>query len=293
MNTGSAEVSAMQRYFWSLRREFWENRWVYLAPLAVAAVFLVGFLVSAVHLPEKMRAASAFDPIEQREAIALPYDIAASLIMATAIFLAAFYCLDALYGERRDRSILFWKSLPVSDLTAVLAKATLPIVIVLIAWVITVATQSIMLLVSSAVLAGSGGSAAALWAELAFPRMSLLLLYHMLTVHLLWSAPIYGWFLLVSAWARRAPFLWAFLPPLAICYLERIAFRTTYLADLLLDRLSGGMEALAASGTFPMDPMTQITPLRLLGAPGLWVGLAVTAAFLLLAARVRRNQGPV
>ena len=58
-----------------------------------------------------------------------------------------FYCLDALYGERRDRSILFWKSLPVSDLTTVLSKASIPIVVLpLLTFAVTVATQLIMLL---------------------------------------------------------------------------------------------------------------------------------------------------
>ena len=46
--------------------------------------------------------------------------------MLTAFLVGVFYCLDALHGERRDRSILFWKSLPVSDLTTVLAKASVP-----------------------------------------------------------------------------------------------------------------------------------------------------------------------
>jgi len=109
--------------YWSVRRELWENRSIYIAPLAVAAVFLFGFLISTIHLPGKMRAASALDPLRQHELIAQPYLIASGLMMLTTLVVGVFYCLDALYGERRDRSILFWKSLPVSDLTTVLSKA--------------------------------------------------------------------------------------------------------------------------------------------------------------------------
>ncbi len=58
-----------------------------------------------------------------------PYTFAAGCIMATAFIVGVFYCLDALHGERRDRSILFWKSLPVSDLTTVLSKASIPLVV--------------------------------------------------------------------------------------------------------------------------------------------------------------------
>ncbi len=103
-----------------------------------------------------------------------------------------FYCLDALHGERRDRSILFWKSLPVSDLTTVLSKASIPLVVLpLLAFAITVVTQCIMLLLSSAVLLASGLSVATLWTQLSLFQMSLMLLYHLVTVHALWHAPIY------------------------------------------------------------------------------------------------------
>ena len=75
--------------------------------------------------------------------------------MLTGIVVSVFYCLDALHGERRDRSILFWKSLPVSDLTTVLAKASIPLVILpLLTFAITVAMQWIMLLISSVSAAG-------------------------------------------------------------------------------------------------------------------------------------------
>src|SRR5213083_1898245 len=118
-----AVLSPSRPMYWSVRRELWENRSIYIAPLAVAGVFLFGFLISTIHLPSRMRALSALDPAQQREAIAMPFDIAAALLMLTQLLVGAFYCLDALHGERRDRSILFWKSLPVSDLTTVLSKA--------------------------------------------------------------------------------------------------------------------------------------------------------------------------
>ena len=134
--------------------------------------------------------------------------------MGTALIVGIFYSLDALYGERRDRSILFWKSLPVSDLTTVLSKLTIPLVVLpLLSFAISLATQFIMLLLSSVILLGSGVSIATLWTEVSFFHVSLVLLYHLLTVHGLWYAPIYGWLLLVSAWAPRAPFIWAVLPP--------------------------------------------------------------------------------
>lgn len=288
------EVPAVQSFYWSLRREFWESRYIYVAPVAVAGAFLLALIsVAAHHLPD-MRALASLDPMKQTEALMQPYDIAAGLILAVAIIVAAFYSVEALYGERRDRSILFWKSLPVSDTTTVLAKASIAIVIVpLIGFAVTVATDFIVLLLSSAVLAGKGQSVALLWARLPFVRMLGLLLYHLLTAHVLWAAPLFGWILLVSAWAPRAPFVWAFLPPVAIVYLEEIAFNTRHFLDYLQYRFAGnGMEAMSTHGEFPTGPATHPTPLLFLSSGGLWAGLAITFLFLFAASRLRRSRGP-
>ncbi len=280
--------------YWSVRRELWENRSIYIAPLSVAVLFLFGFLIGTIYLPAEFRALPALDPTHQRETIAMPYDAAAGLLMLTAMLVGAFYCLDALHGERRDRGMLFWKSLPVSDRITVLSKASIPIVVLpLLTFAITLALQSTMLLISSAVLWSNGLNVATLWRQLSFFRMSLLLLYHLLTVHALWYAPIYAWLLLISAWARRAPFLWAALPLLAIAMVERVAFGTSHLVGLLGYRLSGGGAEATAPGSFPMDPMTHPTLGQFLLTPGLRIGLALTAIFLAAAVRLRRYRGPI
>src|SRR6202158_2298077 len=152
-----AAMPATRPMYWSVRRELWENRSVYIAPLAVAVLVLLGFLISATNLPHSIRAALALDPALRRAAIEKPYDIAAMLTILTAFIVGVFYCLDALHGERRDRSILFWKSLPVSDLTTVLSKVTIPLVILpLIAFVLIVCVQLVMLLMTSANLVMHG-----------------------------------------------------------------------------------------------------------------------------------------
>ncbi len=284
-----AAMSATRPLYWSVRRELWENRSIYIAPLAVAAVTFFGFLIATIG-----RALSTSDPAERRAVLEEPYTFAAFLIMGTTFVVAVFYCLDALHGERRDRSIMFWKSLPVSDLTTVLSKASIPLVILpLVTFAITIATQWIMLLLSSAVLLASGQSIATQWTQLSFFQTSLMLLYHLVAVHSLWYAPIFAWLLLVSAWARRAAFLWAFLPLFAIGIVEKIAFNTSHFAAMMEHRMSGGPEAVMMPGGSPMDPMTHLTPGHFLISPGLWIGLAIAAAFLAAAVRLRRSQGPI
>src|SRR6478672_4547539 len=125
-------ISPVRLMYWLIRRELWENRSIYIAPLAAAAVVLAAFLFGIIVMPgHRMSTVMALDPAKQRAQIVLPYDVAAGLIMATAFFVGLYYCLEALHSERSDRSILFWKSLPVSDLTTVLAKASIPFGLVL------------------------------------------------------------------------------------------------------------------------------------------------------------------
>jgi len=235
------------------------------------------------------------DPAQASEAVTQPYDVAAGLMMLTCIIVSVFYCLEALHSERRDRSILFWKSLPVSDLTTVLAKVSIPLVVLpLLTFAIAVAMQGIMLLLSSLILLGRGQSVAALWTKLSFFRMSLLMLYHILTAHALWPLPIYCWLILVSGWARRATFLWAVLPLVAIGGVELIVFRTGHFAALVGSRLIGAAPAFdSPDNMFPSGPMTHIAAGTFLSSPGLWIGLVVAAAFLAAAVRLRRYQGPI
>ncbi|HXL82481.1 MAG TPA: hypothetical protein VN951_16520, partial [Pyrinomonadaceae bacterium] len=112
----------------------------------------------------------------------------------------------------------------------------------------------------------------------------------------LWHAPIYGWALLVSGWVRRATFLWAALPPLAIAIFEKITFNTSYVSDLLKERVFGfAPNAFDFGGHRGMavDSFIQFTPGRYLSTPGLWIGLIFAAAFVIAAIRLRRYRGPL
>ncbi len=286
-------VSAGTRpFYWSVRRELFEYRSIYLAPLAIGAVILLGFLLVLARLPKTMQRAMAMEPMAQRHALAYHFDVAAALIMAAAFIVSIFYSLDSLYGERRDRSILFWKSLPVSDFTTVLAKASIPLLVLpVIAFAVTLVVETIMLLLSSAVVAGSGFSVAGYWNRLELYQTMWGLAYHLVTVHMLWYAPLYCWLLLVSAWSRRMPFLWAVLPPFGVLIFEKIAFHTSYFQNFLIYRFTGGNEA-TGNGNM-LDPNMHMTPGPFIISPGLWLGLLAAAAFLFMAARLRRQRSPL
>ncbi len=286
--------------YWSIRRELWENHSIYVAPLAAAGVYLFGYVISLIWVPSGMREMIASHSTPQLIALAMPYSHAAMLIMATAFLVGIFYSLDALHSERRERTILFWKSLPVSDLTTVVSKAIIPLVVLpLVVFAITVSLQIMMRLLSTAVLLVTGADAATQWTELPLFQMQLVLLYSLIVLAL-WHAPLYMWFLLVSGYARRATFLWAVFPPLAIAALEYIAFHSHYFGSMLLDRLIGFDASafdLKDKNGVPIDahfiPLAQLAPGRFLTSPGLWLGLAFAAIFSVAAVRLRRYREPL
>jgi len=283
-----AEISAAQRFYWTLRRELWEWRSIYIGPAAIAAFYLIVYALSTVHLPEQMRAAMALDPEKMHAAIMHPYDLAAGLIMASAMLTSIYYAVETLYGERRDRSILLWKSMPVSDTMTVLTKASVAIVFMpLVGLALTFVTHLLMLLLSSAVLSASGVGAGMLWQHLGFFHMSTGLFFHLMLGHTLWYAPFFAWFLLVSAWAPRAPLLWATLPPLAAGFLEKFLFNTTYFAEMVGNQFSTGPD------TGSHVDMMGFSFEHFFGSPAVWVGLVVAALFLYAAIRVRQHRGPI
>ena len=293
-------VDAMNRtrpLYWSVWRELWENRSIYIAPLIVATVQLFGFAISTIGLAERRRAVLLLDdPAKQRAAIEVPYDVAAMMMIFVVFIVGVFYCLDALHGERRDRSILFWKSLPVSDLTTVLSKAIIPLAVLpVIAFAMIVCVQVVMILMTGANLLVHGMSPATTWVHVPVFQNWLVLLYGLIAIAL-WHTPIYGWLLLVSGWARRATFLWAVLPLIAIQIFEKITFNTSYVGKLLQNRLMGfAPHAFSFHGEDhpTIDSLAQLTPGRYLTSPGLWIGLLVAAAFLFAAVRLRRYRGPL
>ncbi|HEY2480614.1 MAG TPA: hypothetical protein VGI30_00260 [Caulobacteraceae bacterium] len=291
----AAPAAATRPFYWSVRRELWENHSIFIAPLVVAALFLFGFLISAHSLPTRAQDYSMLGPAKQASHLAQPFEILAMMLVVTGLVVAGVYCLGALYGERRDRSILFWKSLPVSNLTTVLAKAAIPMVVLpVVVFVVTVAAHIVVLLLSTLILAANGLSVTPLWTTVPLVQMELVLLYGLFMLAL-WYAPVYGWLILVSGWARRATFLWAVLPPIGLTIVEKIAFDSSYMSHLFGSRLAGfaadafDFDAPGGAG----DPLRMLTPGRYFASPELWLGLAVAVAFLAAAVWLRRRREPI
>jgi ABC-2 type transport system permease protein len=305
--TAGVSSMATRPFYWSVRRELWEHRALFIAPLVPAGIVLLFMLLGAFNLSSGTHFSAPLPPEQQRALLGGIFGTLSGLVLVVAAATAFFYCLDALHGERRDRSILFWKSLPVSDLTAVLAKLFIPAVAVpVIALGVIVATQLVIMLVATVVLLVNGISPLGVWSELPFVQMAIALVY-VLAALALWLAPVYGWLLLVSAWARRSTFLWAVMPPLAVGLLEKMVFGTDYFWALLRDRFAGGFAhalAVRRPGTsllqgdgmsthVPQQLLQILDPVKFLSSPALWIGLGVAAVFIAAAVWMRRYREPL
>jgi ABC-2 type transport system permease protein len=307
MNAQVESVQAPSRpvrpLYWSLRRELWENRSIYMALLAVAGLELLGVLTELHSFPIFMRNLAEQGPGEQLM-LAASFAFSTIPLLVTGLIVAVFYCLDALHGERRERSILFWKSLPVSDLTTVVSKAAIPLLVLpLLTCGTVLALQLAKLLLDSVALWTHGASAALLWTGLPWLRMAEELLYGVAAMTL-WYAPVYGWLMLVSGWARRSTFLWGVLAPLVLCLVERVVLGTHYLFSLVGYRLGGWLQEAFSfppgygqqlrAAHVPFDPgRMMFEPGNLVASPGLWLGLGFALVFFAAAVRLRRYREPI
>jgi ABC-2 type transport system permease protein len=286
-----SEQRKVRPFYWSVRRELWEHSAIYLAPAAAAAVGLLGFLVSTLWLARSVTVA-----VPKNDHLMMPYVFTAFAVMMIGFLVTIFYCLSALNGERRDRSIQFWKSLPVSDLTTVLAKVAVPMVVMpLVMLAVIIGAQFIMLVLSTIVVLLHGIDPGRLWARVDLRLMWTVLPYGLL-VNALWMAPVYAWLLLVSGWAKRMAFVWALAPPLGLALFERLAFNSTHVIRFVIERVAGGFgEAFSVrgEGKAAIDKFSDIDPLHTFFSPHIWGGLAVAGLLLAVIVRLRRSRDPI
>lgn len=267
----------LKTMLWSVRRELWEHRWTWLIPALVGCgAVTIDTAVTALNVAGLDGATHAASAAVVAQLSTL-LDITMRIVLVTGTIVAFVYCAEALNGERRDRSILFWNSLPVGDGIAVAAKACVPLCVVpLITFVaivvaqlatrIVVAEHGIVLRVA---LATPGSAAAEVFAAA------------------LWTSPVYAWILLVSVRARRAVLLIAFLPLGLIGMLERLAFGQASVTQALFDR---GLGRYWTPGVPLASTMASWPALDLLRSPALWLGVTVASITLLVVAHYRRRM---
>jgi len=295
-----------------VRREMWEHRSIWVTPAAVALVLTLLTLAMFVAASKfgditdmAIIGASSVGDNERRMALMGTLLGYTSVFLIAMWFLTIFYCLDALYAERKDKSILFWRSLPVTDAETVLSKLlTAMVLIPLVTFAAVALSHLINLVLISLWVNFRGGSASHLiWGSVPLLDTWLAMLIVLVSIPL-WLAPLLGWFVFVSAWTKRSPFLTAFLPIAVLPILEYVILRSHMLWDAISTRLSMQFMPL-----FSIDPdlifdednfrelrLEDLSLLhlldvgKLLSSAEFWLGLAVCGLFATAAVYVRRYR---
>ena len=333
-----APAHKTHRFALLLRREYWEHRGgIFWAPVIAGAISLlltaVFFVIAAVGIRNADSDATVnlddgttmsingldlgvlAEQLSAEDKAQLASGIDMTMLMASAwpyivmVFVMFFYCLGALYDERKDRSVLFWKSLPVSDGLTVASKVVFALVVgPLIAVALALALMLATGVVASVFLLANGGDPVALyWSHLDLPRIVGMSLAW-LPLYLLWSLPTVGWLLLCSAWARSKPFLWALLLPLGAGLLlgwfemmtkvqvsewfwENIVPRLllgTWPGSHLFTAHENGYGIMANEPNDISEIINRVMSWELLASPALWIGVAAGIAMIFAAIRLRR-----
>lgn len=293
-----------------IRRELWEHPAIYVAPLATAALVLLGLLTGQVTVSAFGEAvdfgiviAQNSTELQRTAAITGVLLIVTTLFALGALIVMAFYSLDALYAERKDKSILFWRSLPITDAESVLSKLlTALFVIPLVTLLIAIATHLAILVMTSIWVMMQGGDASHLvWssAPLADAWVSSLVLAVAMPM---WLSPFIGWFLLVSALTKRAPLLMAFMPLFVVPLLEKMSTGTYFFYNAIFVR--SFLPPIARFGDISWDSnelptmpggdsfsvLGQLDLAGFISSPSLWAGMIVCALFVTAAIYVRRYR---
>jgi ABC-2 type transport system permease protein len=307
----------MNRFLWLVRRELWETRAVWVAPAICAAIIVGGALTAAFGMgsitiqgldPEELAKLHEKMTPEHLDAIAgLALGGIAFPFFIMVLFTQFFYAIDSLYGERRDRAILFWKSLPLSDAETVLSKLFVAAVLMPVAAAAAaLATQIVVFAIAGAKLAPLGLLQGHLWTPSLWGDTLLVMAYGLVT-GMLWYLPLIGWALLVSAWAPRSPLMYASLPPLAVGLAEYIVFHSHHAFAVVGERVGNlGLLGHAFAGRpkgggfgfvvseehmqIPRSLVDTMRPAQFFASPEVWIGVAVGTAFVAAAIWVRRSR---
>jgi ABC-2 type transport system permease protein len=300
----------MNRFTWLIRRELWEHKAIWIAPAIVIGCFVLLVLTGNVHLGpigdfEDAALDTALPEHVQVSLLTIVYAGLALVMDMVMGFIALFYALDSLYADRRDRSVLFWKSLPLSDAESVIAKfAVAAVVIPLVAVAAAIVAQLVLAGGGAARLAMEGLPAGIMFHPQAiFGGIAVTLLWGVTAI--LWYAPVVGYLMLASAWAPRGPFLWAVLPPVALTILERVVVGSEYVGDFIAWRLFGLYRLLEPSQDIQAEigdgesgtELAKLSQVDLAGnlhdflaSPDLWLGILAAGLLLAAAIWVRRYR---
>ena len=291
----------MQTYVWLIRREFWENRAIWIVPAAIGVVLTFAVLFGKIDI------VAAIPPEQQRllgPQVLLAYGVTFFVVMS---IYSSWYLLECLYADRKDRSVLFWKSMPISDIATVISKLATALLVIPLVYFIA-ADVSTLLMAFIVSLRAHSYFGSALWHPDLWLQLQALWLYVIVTTAV-WYLPFTGWLLFVSAWAKRAVMLWLILPPLALYWTESWFFGSHVFGNQLAERALGYVSRAFYDHSNPSAWATTVVggdtiatpssvwhllnPIGFLSSAATWIGLAVGLILIYGAVELRLRRTEV
>ena len=222
----------MNRLLALIRREYWENKGAFrTTPLVIGGILITLLLMSiftTAHVDNELYTFKEAVRIAGEQSVAIRGEVAYQVLLGSSVlftvvmsFVVFFYLLGALYDDRKDRSILFWKSLPASDTLTIASKLLTAMVLAPIAFLLVlIATHILMAIIGSIMVMSVDGNPWTLFLSQVNPLKAWGMIAASWFANAIWCLPLYGWLLLVSAFAPRVPLLFATLPPLIFSVLQ-------------------------------------------------------------------------
>jgi ABC-2 type transport system permease protein len=227
--------------------------------------------------------------------------VIAAVPVGIAGIVVLFLLAGSLFEERKDRSILFWKSMPVSDLSTVGAKFVAIIGVGLgFSAAISILLHLIVMAIAAATMASFGITGVSMTAVLGTAFGLWMVGAVALLIYVAWVLPVYSWIVLASAWAPKSPFILAFVPIAALPLLAGLFRFDLDIAGAPLARLIGypvveqlkGIRIDNAEDVIVQFPVNDIIAAIFsnLGQPTFWVGLALSGMMIWGASEIRRRR---
>lgn len=295
-----------------IKREFWEHKGaIFYTPLVMAACFAAlmlfgGFVGDTLvidneyrieiseHLPQALEEFEALPDDVKTKGVQLVLYSPIVILGFVLLVISMFYALGSLYDERKDRSILFWKSLPVSDTETVMSKFVAICFMTPVIYFAVIALFQLYLLLYATLAAWfAGHSGMSLWGASNLFVVLFNSLFSLIAASL-WLAPLWAWFMFASVWARKVPFLWGGLPILMLTVAEALIFKSTSFIEMIGRRIADGfviqnsnMHWLTQEEMFDTHVMRWYESFLSLD---FWAGIAIAAILLAAAIYTRRYR---
>ena len=198
-------------------------------------------------------------------------------ILLTVGFGLLAYSLSTFADERKDRSLIFWRSLPVSDLTTVLSKVfTVTLIVPLMVLPYIILLQLVSMTSASIFFATNDiVSFGWLWGSYIFTDWFRIIFS--LWAQSLWSLPIFLWLMLAGTYAAR-PIAGAIVPPVILIVLERIIFKTNLVLEFIENRIGFWSRADSFPKEYQELRVVDVSDIFLLfSTQAFWIGILASA----------------